>query len=131
MLWETDNFPNVDSRSTALRRLYQIEQRLDRDSEYAAMYYREMARLIYNGYAEKVNEDISRPRIWYLPHFGVANANKPRKLRLVFDAADLLQSLLGVILRFRQYAVAFKADIKEMFLRIFVNESDRGALRFF
>ena len=93
-----------------------------------------MDRFIKTGYAQKADEDIERPRIWYLPHFGVTNPNKPGKLRLVFEAAaktagmslndqlysgpDFLQSLPGVLLRFRQYAVAFKADIRDMYLGV-------------
>ena len=105
-----------------------------------------MDRLIANGYARKVDPREKRERIWYLPHFGVQNSNKPGKVRLVFDAAartngvslndlldtgpDLLESLVGVLLRFRQYAYAVKSDIKDMYLRINVIERDRGAQRF-
>ena len=80
------------------------------------------------------------------PHFGVRSVTKLGKVRLVFDAAaktsgislndqldsgiDLLQSLPGVLLRFRQYAVAVKGDIKDMYLCVKVRKQDRGALRF-
>ena len=146
LIWKNIEFAKVDSRSTALKRLYMVERRLDRDPAYASLYYREMDRFIKNGYAKRADEDANRPRIWYLPHFGVTNPNKPGKLRLVFDAAaktagislndqldsgpDFLESLPGVLLRFRQYAVAFKADIRDMYLRVGINEEDRGALRF-
>ena len=43
---------------------------------------------------------------------------------------DLLGSILGVLLRFRQFAYAVKADIKDMFLCIEIIEKDRGAQRF-
>ena len=94
----------------------------------------------------KVTETNLHVRIWYLPHFSVRNINKPGKVRLVFDAAvrtsgvslndqldsgpDLLQSLPGVLTRFRQYVVAFKADIRDMFLRVGVRPEDRSAQRF-
>ena len=146
LLWKDDNVPQIDSRSTALKRLFSVEKKLDRDPAYAVLYYREMQRFLDNGYAVKVSEEVLRPRTWYLPHFGVTNINKPGKLRLVFDAAaktsgislndqldpgpDLLQSLPGVLLRFRQYSIAYKADIKDMYLRVQVIEKDRGALRF-
>ena len=146
LLWKNADAPKVDSRSTALKRLYALEKKLNREPEYATLYYREMDRFIQNGYAVKVDDDVVRSRIWYLPHFGVTNPNKPGKVRLVFDAAaktsgislndqldsgpDLLQSLPGVLLRFRQYSIAFKADIRDMYLRVQVNPADRGALRF-
>lgn len=146
LLWKRSNVPKVDSRLTALKRLYIIEKKIDRDSAYGTLYYREMDRLIEKKYAVKIYDDVSRPRIWYLPHFGISNVNKPGKLRLVFDAAaktagvslndqldtgpDFLQSLPGVLLRFRQHSIAFKADIRDMYLRVQVTENDRGALRF-
>ena len=145
LLWNAKDAPKGDSRATALKRLFSLEKKLDRDEKYAAMYYNEMKRFIDNGYATKAKNS-TQTRTWYLSHFGVRNENKPGKVRLVFDAAaktygfslndkldtgpDLLQSLVGVLVRFRQYAVAFKADIKDMYLRIKVREEDRGALKF-
>lgn len=74
------------------------------------------------------------PRRWYLPHFGVRSVNKPAKVRIVFDAAaksdgvslnyqlhsgpDLFQSLPGVLLRFRLYEIAVKADIADVYMRV-------------
>lgn len=146
LLWKEDHAPSVNGLSTAQRRLKLLERRLDRDPEYAQLYYKEMQRFLDKGYASKVEETTERSRIWYLPHFGVRNINKPNKVRLVFDAAaktagislndqlvsgpDLLQSLPGILLRFRQFAIAVKADISDMFLRVQVRESDRGAQRF-
>ncbi|GBP48181.1 hypothetical protein EVAR_27567_1 [Eumeta japonica] len=84
-------------------------------------------------------------RLWYLPHFAVTHPQK-KKVRLVFDAAartngkclndalltgpDLIRSLLGVLVRFRQGRVAVSADIKEMFLRVKIRKEDRDSLRF-
>ena len=146
LLWKSEKMPAIDSRSTARKRLYSLEKKLDRNPEFAALYYKEMDRIISKGYAQKVDPTVKRARIWYLPHFGVQNINKPGKVRVVFDAAartegvcfndlldtgpDLLESLLGVLLRFRQFAFAVKADIKDMFLCIEIIDADRGAQRF-
>ena len=70
--------------------------------------------------------------------------NKPEKFRIVFDVAadsngnslnkalligpDLLNSLMGVLMRFRYYRVAFSADIEVMYHQVRVNPDD--ALRF-
>ena len=147
LIWKSDNAPNVDSKTTALKRLFSLEKRLEKDNVYAELYYNEMERFINSGYAQKINDNINQSRIWYLPHFGVLNENKPGKIRLVFDAAakssgislndqletgpDLLNALTDVLIKFRQHEVALKADIKDMYLRINVRVEDRGAQRFF
>ncbi|XP_076660155.1 uncharacterized protein LOC143363463 [Halictus rubicundus] len=146
LLWKKRQVPNADSLTTARKRLFSLEKKLDRDPEYSSLYYQEMNRFIEKGYAKRVYEILNNERVWYLPHFGVRNVNKPGKIRLVFDAAakseglslndqletgpDLLQSLPGVLIRFRQESVAVKADIKDMFLRVKVRQEDRGAQRF-
>ena len=83
LIWKSgiDTFP--DGRANALRRLHLLERKLDRDTNYAAMYYREMDRLLENGFAEKVCKKPLNNRVWYLPHCGVQNVNKPGKVRLV------------------------------------------------
>ena len=69
-------------------------------------------------------------KIWYLSHHLVQNPNKPEKIQRVADAAskyrgqslnsnllagpDLLNSLLGILLRFREHPVAILADIESM-----------------
>ncbi|XP_076385089.1 uncharacterized protein LOC143263989 [Megachile rotundata] len=146
LLWKDDHAPSTNGLSTARKRLELLERRLDRDPEYARLYYQEMQRFLDQGYAQRVEKTLERTRTWYLPHFGVRNVNKPNKVRLVFDAAaktggislndqlmsgpDLLKSLPGILIRFRQYAFAVKADISDMFLRVQIRESDRGAQRF-
>ena len=83
---------------------------------------------------------------WYVPHHGVVSESKPGKLRTVFDCAaslngvsfnnqcfkgpDLVNSLLGVLLRFRLYKYAFLADIESMYLQVKIPPVDRNALRF-
>lgn len=146
LIWGTDNVQFPESRSSALKRLKNLEARLDRDESFAKLYYAEMTRLFECGYAEKVNDVEGGERIWYLPHFGVTNPSKPGKVRLVFDAAaksgnvslndcllagpDLLQSLWGVLIRFRTGKIAFKGDVRDMFLRVKLREEDRDAQRF-
>ncbi|XP_058793748.1 uncharacterized protein LOC131673775 [Phymastichus coffea] len=146
LLWKSEkrNFP--DGKAQALSRLLSLERKLDRDKEYAGLYYKEMERLFECGFAEKVIEESSDNRIYYLPHFGVRNVNKPGRVRLVFDAAsksesvsfndlllpgpDYLKSLPGILMRFRQYKIAVKSDIKDMFMKIKIIDSDRDAQRF-
>ena len=90
--------------------------------------------------------DTDSKRVWYLPHHPVANANKPGKLRVVFDCTakyegislnskllqgpDLNNSLVGVVTRFRQEQVALAADVEAMRHQDRVLEKDCDALRF-
>ena len=74
------------------------------------------------------------------------NPNKPGKVRIVFDAAaecegtslnknllhgpDYTNSLVGVLLRFREDNTALVADIESMFHQVKVREEDQDSLRF-
>ena len=146
LLWKENYNLNFDSYATARKRLSIIERRLDRDPVYAELYYKEIQRFVDVGYTVKVDKNAPRTKIWCLPHFGVHNLNKPNKIRFVFDAVaktngmsfndllesrpDLLQGLVGVLIRFRQFEVAFGADTKDMYLRVKVIKEDQGAQRF-
>ena len=48
----------------------------------------------------------------------------------VMQGPDLTNSLVGVLLRFRQECVALIADVEAMFRQVPVDEKDVGALRF-
>lgn len=147
LLWRKDYDQLPLSRASALRRLRLLEDRFDRDSEYAELYYKEVDGLLECGFAEKVSKSPSSNKLFYLPHFGVQKINRPGKVRLVFDAAarasgsssfndllltgpDFLKSLLGVLMRFRQYVFALKSDIKDMFMKVSVIPEDRDTQRF-
>ena len=74
------------------------------------------------------------------------NPKKPEKVRIVFDCAatycgkslndnvlqgpDFTNSLVGVLLRFRQESVALMADVESMFHQVRVHLRDGDALRF-
>ena len=122
---------------------------MDKDSEKAKAYYDTVETYIAKGYARKLSpaEITEEPEnTWYLPHHAVTNPNKPGKVLVVFDAAashkgtslndqlvsgpDLLNSLVGVIMRFRLHAVAMIADIETMFFQVRVIERDQPSLRF-
>ena len=146
LLWKSDVIDLPDNYDRACSRLVGIERKMDRDPTFATAYRAQVNRLIANDYARKVEGSLSASPVWHLPHFGVTNINKPGKLRLVFDAADtykgislndnllsgpdLLNSLLGVLFKFRSREIAFTADIADMFLRIKVTEKDQGAQLF-
>lgn len=145
LLWKSEDTVMPESYAAAENRLRSIERKLDKDQHLKSEYNRQMKNLFDNDYAEEAPAKSTSPRKWYLPHFPVVHPLK-KKIRIVFDAAakskqrslndallsgpDLLQSLFGVLLRFRQGPIAVAADIKEMFLQVKIREEDRDSLRF-
>nr|AAQ09229.1 polyprotein [Antheraea mylitta] len=145
LLWKSDSEGLPNNYTLAHHRLKGIERKLDRDIALKEEYGKQVQHLLDSGYAEEAPSGTTPGRTFYLPHFAVVHPMK-KKIRIVFDAAsryegkslndallpgpDLLQSLFGVLLRFRQGPVAVVADIKEMFLQIKIREQDRDSLRF-
>jgi transposase InsO family protein len=145
LLWARENVEMPDNYDYAFRRLTGIERKMDRDPSFADAYTKQVDRLLAAGYAREV-DGIQASPVWYLPHFGVFNPNKPGKLRLVYDAAaayqgvslnsnllsgpDLMNSLLGALIKFRSGCIAFTADIADMFMRVKIREADQGAQLF-
>ncbi|XP_063838164.1 uncharacterized protein LOC135087291 [Ostrinia nubilalis] len=145
LLWKNERETLPNNYHQAHQRLINMEKKLDKDPALKTSYEEQIENLLKNGYAEKAPETTTPGRTFYLPHFAVMHPIK-KKPRIVLDAAakfngkslndallpgpDLLQSLFGVLLRFREDPVAVVADIKEMFLRIQMREEDRDSLRF-
>ena len=106
-----------------------------------------MGKNFLEGYARRLSaaELEARPTRYWLPHFGVPKVPGRPELRLVYDAAAkfrgtclndyvtpgpaLQNPLPAVVLRFREGAVAWSADIGAMFSRIRLDDVDRqGAI---
>ena len=144
----TPKLPN--NKTLALRRLVKLKTRMENDTNYRQDYIAFMQDIIERGYAEKApheqrhNDD---GKLWYIPHHGVYHPQKPGKIRIVFDCStnfmghslnkyllqgpDLTNSLVGVLCRFRQEAIAFMCDLEAMFHQFKVTEEDRDYLRFY
>ena len=150
MLWSPENIRFPNNYNMALRRFNFLKKRLQKDTKPHQKYKEVMTGYLKNRYARKLPkkevDEVSR-RTWYLPHHPVFNENKPNKMRIAFDAAgeydgmnlnkalltgpDLLNNLVGVLLRFRNHKFAIAADIKAMYHQVTVSKSDANALRFF
>lgn len=145
--WRDENTFLPNNRALAHACLQQLKRKLSRDSTLHQKYTETVNVYIAKGYAKEVNHmDTDSKRAWYLPHHPVINVNKPGKLRVVFDCAakyegislnsrllqgpDLMNSLVGVVIRFRQEQVALAADIEAMFHQVRVQEKDCDVLRF-
>ena len=126
-----------------------LVKRFIADPDLHIKYEENVKQLISKGYARRLSEEeVNDPscRRWILPHFPVMNPNKPGKVRVVKDAAvefngtgwnknlvsgpDLLNSLTGVLIRFRRDPVAIAGDIEAMFHQVKVSEEDSDSLCF-
>ena len=102
---------------------------------------------VIDGGAAEVAPPSQDGRCWYLPLFCVRHPHKQNQIRGGFDSSavyetvslnrmlmsgpDMINSLLGILLRFREDEVAMTADVEQMFYRFHVNENDRDFLMFF
>ena len=149
LIWKDLNTNLPDNRAVAERRLHLLEKRLKSDPELNVKYRQTIDDDLQKGYIKKLCEqELSQanPRVWYLPHHQVLNPHKPGKVRRVSDAAtkyqgtslndklssgsDLLNSLVGILIRFRQESIAMSADIEAMFNQVAVTEEDQSVMRF-
>ena len=149
MLWKEDQVVFPDNKRMAVKRLEATERKLKRNPDLAGAYQETLQTYIQEGHARKLTpEETSqhRGRRWFLPHHAVTNPNKPGKVRVVFDATakfqgtslndklltgpDLLKSLPGVLLRFREEPIALTADIEKMYHQVRVTEEDQPSLSF-
>ncbi|XP_058817112.1 uncharacterized protein LOC131680413 [Topomyia yanbarensis] len=145
LLWRKDNIQFPESYKMAMSRLRGLEKRLAKDPELRRRVNEQIGSYELKQYISKASREelanLNPQRVWYLPLGVVVNPKKPSKIRMVWDASakssgicfndlllkgpDLLVSLVGVLLRFRQGKVAVCSDIREMFLRILIRDEDR------
>ena len=133
----------------ALQRLKGLKNKMKKNLQFKNDYSDFMNKIIENGCAERIpdNEiDRNDGKVWYIYHHGVYNTKKPGKIRVVFDCSakfqgislnsqllpgpDLTNSLVGVLIRFRQESVALMSDIESMFYQVKVPASEQDYLRF-
>jgi len=136
------------NRGIAEQRLNSLKKKFSRNADFYQEYKAFMSNILEKGYAARVPEkQLSRTdgRVWFIPHHGVYHPKK-MKLRVVFDCAatyqgtslndrllqgpDLTNSLIGVLLRFRQEPIAMMADVESMFYQVRVPDTDADLLRF-
>ena len=140
-----EGFPRLPNNyNEPLSRLRNLSRQLIREPETLTLYQEKINEMIRSGHAVEISQDYSNVpdgRIWYIPHHCTG-----KKFRVVFDCAagcngtsinqqllqgpDNTRTLIGVLLRFRLYAVALVGDIKNMFHQVQVHRDDQPALRF-
>ena len=86
--WKDPNEPLPNNFSLAMGRLDNLVKRLTK-VDMLTRYDQEIRKLIDSRYAEIIPDHAlyDTDRIFYLPHHGIVNPNKPGKLRVVFDCS--------------------------------------------
>ena len=149
MLWKDPNIHSKNNKVLAVQRLESLEKRLIKNLDKAKQYSDTTKKYVELGCATKLSTTESTPTnnmTFYIPHHYVTNPNKQNIFRVVFDAlakfagaslncyllkgSDLLNSLVTVLLRFRNGKYSISADIEKMFHQIFVKQNERNYLRF-
>ena len=148
--WRKD--PNLlpDNYSQAEKVLRATENRLAKNEEHAKVYNQQMEEMVEMGFARKLTEEeICKYKgpIHYVSHHAVIRPEKKSTpIRIVFNSSasfqgyclndfwlkgpDLLNCLLGVLLRFREEAVAVCGDISKMYHRVLIPEGDQHVHRY-
>ena len=149
LLWKPCNVKLPNNLVVAKQRLASLKRRFTKDYDFRGKYTKVISSYLQQGFAQQVPHehlnDYTGPT-WYLPHHAVANLHKPDKVRVVFDCAakykgsslndnlirgpDLMNSLIGVLMRFRKQNVALVADVEAMFHLVYVKPSHVDALHF-
>ncbi|XP_063955602.1 uncharacterized protein LOC135154201 [Lytechinus pictus] len=138
--------PNLPSnKRLATVRFEHLHRKLKKDEAYRDNYTSFMTDIINGGFAEQVETKAPPGETNYIPHHGVYHPIK-KKMRIVFDCSakyggtclndhllkgpDMINSLVGVLCRFRKHNVAVLCDVEKMFFQFRVAEDDRDLLRF-
>lgn len=129
-----------ETKSMALKRFYNIERKLQKDSKLKIEYTKFIKEYSSLSHMELISE-IPKNHC-YLPHHAVLKPEHlTTKLRIVFDASakgsnqkslndNLLggpvvqRSLFAILLQFRTYLYTLSADIEKMYRQILVSSSD-------
>ena len=143
---ECQTMPN--NRVQATQRLQGLLKTFARKPEMKADYLEFMGKIIDKGHASAIpSEEVPPPpgRSWYLPYFATYH-NTKRTIRVAFDSScefkgvslnkvllpgpDLMNNLIGVLMRFRKENIAVMCDIVQMFHSFYVDPPHRDFLRF-
>ena len=148
LLWKEESPSLPNNRNLALSRLLSLEKKFKNNPNLHAKYQKTVNEYIGKGHArEIVGEDLQKHTskvVNYIPHHRVTNVNKPDKVRVVFDVGttynstslnqnllkgpELLNSLVGILIRFRVGCFAVMGDIEQMFHQILVENEHHDAL---
>ena len=148
--WTSDPTTLPNNVFMAFARLKATERRLmKRGAAQCAKYQEQIQDMLDRGVAEKLSEEefTHTGPTFYLPHHEVYKADSTSTpIRIVFNAAasyqgfslnnmlakgpDVINNLVGILLRFREEEVGMVGDIRKMYNTVKLSEEDMHTHRF-
>ena len=148
--WKKDPHQLPDNRVQAEKVLQSTKRRLAIDSNHAEAYNKQMAEMVEIDFARKLTEEeitAYKGPVHYVSHHAVIRREKKSTpVRIVFNSSanyhghclndywykgqDLLNSLFGVLLPFKENEVAVYGDISKMCHRVLITDEDQHVHRY-
>ena len=148
--WIRDPYLLPNNFGVAASHLKSLHRKLQKlGGNHARLYSAQMEDMMKRGVARKLSEEERvqyKGPVHYLPHFGVQSASVSTPLRIVFNASsnvngtnlnsfwsagpDCLNSLPGILCRFREGYSAFIGDISKMYNSVRISQLDQQCHRF-
>lgn len=148
--WIRDPNELIDNYHYALGRLRSLEKTLSKNPEHARVYQEQIEDMVDRNVARKLTkEEIETYKgpVYYIPHHAVwKDSSESTPCRPVMDSSancrgtvlnefwakgpDLINNLLGVLLRFREGFVAITGDIRKMYHAVKISGVDQHTHRF-
>ena len=142
LLWKTEEPDLPNNCALAEKRLKSLMRKFRKNSNLFKHYSEKMSEYVSN-YAKPVSKMCAVvKKVNYISHHCTSESVK---FRVVFDCSartdgkclndqllhgpDLMNNLVGVLLRFRRHPLVVVGDIKSMFSQVLVAEDNRDALR--
>ena len=145
---DTRNLP--DNRAAALAILKSTERRLAKNVEHTNIFQGQIYDVIERGVARKLSEEEKRSHVGPVHYISNHEVLKPESkstpCRIVFNSSasfqghvlnsywakgpDPLNSLLAIVIRFREEKVAITGDIKKMYHAVKISVLDQHTHRF-
>ena len=128
-----------DSKYIALRRFHNLEKKLEKGADLKKAYHETFSDYLEKGHMVPCSPSTSLEKSYYLPHHAVFKHSSTTQVRVVFDASckttdgtslnDLLykgpklqNDITDVIFKWRNYKIAFVADVSQMYRQFWIDE---------
>ena len=143
-----EEFAKRNSLGTAIKRMDNLRKKFQKNPALKEGSFKQMQETIDLGHAVVI-DDLSAPEgapVWYMPDLVVLHPDKPGKFRVCQDASaksggrslndylldgpDVMNKLLGILLRMREGPYFITGDIANFFYQVRINPLDAPAFRY-